>query len=148
MTRSRAAGFVFATSIFPITILGCPKKDPPVADAGPAPTPTPTPSETALAPLIEDSGPDDTGVDTGVKPAQGGGLTANQLRVKQCCNAIRAQGKSLGTAPEAANFTNAAVMCDQLVGVVGPSASGQVPELAPVKTMLQGKTLPPLCQGL
>lgn len=117
-----------------------------MADAGPAPTPTPTPSET-LAPLVEDSGPEDTGVDTGVK-YQGGGLTANQLRVKQCCNAIRAQGKSLGTAPEAANFTNAAAMCDQLVGAVGPSTAGQVPELAPVKAMLAGKTLPPLCSGL
>lgn len=147
MNRSRATGFVFLTSLFPIAILGCPKKDPPAADAAPAPTPTPTPSETALTPLVEDSGPEDTGVDTGVKYT-GGGLTANQLRVKQCCNAIRAQGKSLGTAPEAANFTNAAAMCDQLVGVVGPSAQGQVPELAPVKTMLQGKTLPPLCQGL
>lgn len=146
MTRTRATGFIFLTSIFPIAILGCPKKDPPPPDAA-LPAPTPTPSETALAPLVEDSGPEDTGVDTGVKPT-GTGLNANQYRVKQCCNAIRSQGKSLGTAPEAANFTNAAAMCDQLVGVVGPSSQGQVPELAPVKTMLQGKTLPPLCQGL
>ncbi len=147
MTRTRAIGFVLISSAFPLLVLGCPK-DKPVADAAPAPTPTPTPTETALAPLVEDSGPEDTGVDTGKKPTGGGGLSANQLRVKQCCTAIRAQGKSMGTAPEAANFTNAAAMCDQLVSAVGPSTSGQVPELAPVKAMLAGKTLPPLCQGL
>jgi len=140
--------FILLSSALPCVLLGCPKKDPPVADAGPAPTPTPTPSETALAPLVEDSGPEDTGVDSGHKVATGPGLNANQLRVKQCCNAIRAQGKSLGTAPEAANFTNAAAMCDQLVPALGPGTGGNVPELAPVKTMLAGKTLPPLCQGL
>ncbi|HET7373722.1 MAG TPA: hypothetical protein VFJ20_10060, partial [Gemmatimonadaceae bacterium] len=65
MTRTRAIGFVLLSSVFPLAVLGCPKKQTPAADAAPAPTPTPTPSDTALAPLVEDSGPDDTGVDTG-----------------------------------------------------------------------------------
>lgn len=148
MSRSRVLSLLVLTSVLPLAVLGCPNKDKGTPDAAPAPTPTPTPTETALAPLVEDSGPEDSGADTGRKVATGPGINVNQARVKQCCSALRAQAKSLGTAPEAANLTNAAAMCDQLAMGVGPSAGGQIPELAPLRAMLQGKTIPPLCQGL
>jgi len=150
MTRSRAVLFFVLSSTLPLALLGCPK-DKPAPDSGPAPapTPTPTPSETVLAPLVEDAG-DDGGADAdAAKPKYTGPvLNTNQVRVKQCCSALRAQAKSLGTSPEAAQITQYATLCDTLAIQVGPTSTGQAPELAPLRTMLQGKTIPPVCQGL
>jgi hypothetical protein len=149
MTRSRALLFLVVSSTVPLMLLGCPSK--PVADAGPAPTPTPTPtpSETVLAPLVEDSGADEAGDADAAKPKYTGPvLNTNQVRAKQCCSALRNQAKSLGSSPEAAQLTQYATLCDSLAMQVGPTSTGQAPELAPLRTMLQGKTIPPVCQGL
>jgi hypothetical protein len=148
--KSRAVMFFVVTSVLPLAVVGCPDKNKGTPDTGPAPsaTPTPTPTETALAPLVEDAGEDVVDAGPDVKKYTGPGMNTNQLRVKQCCNALRNQAKSMGTAPEAANLTSAAALCDQLAMGVGPSTQGQIPELAPLRQMLQGKTIPPLCQGL
>ncbi len=135
----------------PLSLLGCPKKDPPaVQDAAPAPTPTPTPTptdtQTSLTVLDVDSGPDV--VEAGPIKYVGPAVNPNQVRIKQCCNALRAQAKSLGTAPEAAQMQQAAAMCDGVSMAVTSTGAGQAPEFAPVRQMLAGKTLPPLCQGL
>ena len=141
-------GLGFA-SIFPLVLLGCPKKDsPPVVEAGPAPTPTPTQTEAVLAPLDDDGGADAADADAAKPRWTGPSLNTNQVRIKQCCNALRGQAKSLGTAPEAAQVAQAAAICDVASMNVGSTAAGQAPEFAPVRQMLAGKTLPPVCQGL
>lgn len=136
--------------VLPVALLGCPKKDPVVVvDAAPAPTPTPPPvdTQTSLTVLDEDGGAD---ADADAAPIKytGPAVNPNQLRIKQCCNALRTQAKSLGTAPEAAQVQQAAVLCDGVSMAVTSTSAGQAPEFAPVRQMLIGKTLPPLCQGL
>lgn len=148
MTHFRALLFLVAGSTLPLVLLGCPKsKESP--DTGPAPIPTPTVTETVLAPLVEDAGSDDASDADAAKPKYTGpGLNMNQIRAKQCCSALRGQAKALGASPEAAQLTQMAVMCDTLALQIGPTSKGQAPELAPLRTMLQGKTIPPVCQGL
>jgi hypothetical protein len=139
------------TSTMPLALLGCPNKDK-VVDAGapaPTPTPTPTPSETVHAPLEEDAGADaDADADAGKPKWTGPGMNVNQARAKQCCNALRTQAKSLGNSPEAAQLNQAAMLCDGVAMQLGPTAGGQAPEFAAVRALLQGKTIPPVCQGL
>lgn len=137
-------------SLMPIFLLGCPKKDTPTQDAAPAPTPTPTPSQTdtVLAPLEDDAGADADASDAAKPKWTGPGLSATQLHVKQCCTALRNQAKTMGNSPEAAQINQAAVLCDQAAMALGPSAGAQAPELAPMRQMLAGKTVPPICQGL
>lgn len=129
----------------PFLMMAC-KKDPPPP---PPPAPTPTPVETApleLAPLVEDAGAD-ADAEAGKPKATGPGVSANVSRAKQCCNALRNQGKQLGASPEAAQLNSIATMCDAVAGQLG-SGAGQDPAFAPVRAMLQGKTLPAACQGL
>lgn len=148
MTQIRALVLFVAGSTLPLVLLGCPKTKE-VADTGPAPIPTPTTTETILAPLVEDAGSDEAGDADAAKPKYTGPiLNTNQIRAKQCCTALRGQAKSLGSSPEAAQLTQMAVMCDTLAVQIGPTSKGQAPELAPLRTMLQGKTIPPMCQGL
>ena len=149
MNRSRAILGLGLASVLPVALLGCPKKEVPVVvDAAPAPTPTPTVTETNLTPLDEDAGSDASDASDAKPKWTGPAVNPNQLRIKQCCNAIRTQAKSLGTSPEAAQMVQAAAMCDGVSMAVTSTGAGQAPEFAPVRQMLAGKQLPPLCQGL
>ncbi len=106
----------------PALLAGCAKKPAPVEES-PPPTPPPasTPEVTELAPLIDDAGSDVGAPDaTPKKTASGGGANANQLRIKQCCAAMRAQAKQLGTSPEANELIGLSMQCDKLASQVGP----------------------------
>lgn len=149
MKTKRRLFALCVASVMPIVLFGCPKKDPaPVVDAAPAPTPTPSATETQLTTLDDDAGADADAADAGKPKWTGPVLNANQIRAKQCCDALRKQAKSMGNSPEAMNINNAAIFCDQAAMSLGPTAGGQAPELAPMRQMLQGKTIPPVCQGL
>jgi hypothetical protein len=131
----------------PLLVMGCPKKETPaVEEAGPPPAPAPTPSVTELAPLVEDAGPDaaDAAADAGKKYATGPSYNANQMKVRACCNALHAQAKQLGTAPEAAQVNMAAATCDTLVVQMG--VTGTAPELAGLRQILKTVALPAVCQ--
>lgn len=156
MNRSRSSSpfrKLFALSIMlgmPAFVLGCPKKPVPVeVDSGPAPVPTPSVTQTTLQPLDDtaDANVPDV-VEAGKKPT-GPGLTASQSHVKQCCTALRSQGKAMGNSPEAQQLIGFATMCDGLALQVGPSSGGQAPELEPLRQLLKGKpTIPAICHGL
>src|SRR5690348_1505945 len=138
MTRSsirRTLVFVAFTTGLPVLLLGCPKKEEPVVvEAGPPPPET-APTVTELAPLVDDAGPDaDAAPEAGKKPS-GPGYSTNQMNIKKCCDALHAQAKTLGTAPEAAQVVQAAAACDMLVVQVG--ATGNAPELNMVRQMLK-----------
>lgn len=124
-------------------LAGC-KKDPPapVVDAAPPPPPTQE-APTVLVPLEEDAG-DDAGVDAG-KKATGPYVNPNVARLKQCCNQLASEGKRLGSSPEAGLFVSAAAQCSAMASQVG--ASGNVPELGALRTLLAGRTLPAMCAG-
>jgi hypothetical protein len=74
------------------------------------------------------------------KPA----TAAAQAQLKNCCAAIRKQAKQ--NAAQAAQLNQAAAVCDGLVAAMAGAPS--MPQLDPVKALLQGTTLPPVCQGL
>jgi hypothetical protein len=81
----------------------------------------------------------------GAKPAAGGG--GNSLaRLSQCCAAIAAEAKRMGSSPEAGVIASAAAQCSALVAQAGPN--GTAPELAVVKQLLAGRNLPAVCAGL
>jgi hypothetical protein len=150
-TVMRALAFVGFTTLFPLLVVGCPKKEPPVVieEAGPPPPPpASTPTVTELVPLGDDAGPDaaDATADAAKKWTGGGPSTysANQLRIKECCNALHAQAKQLGSAPEAAEVNMAAATCDMLVAQAG--ATGTAPELNGLRQMLKSVKLPSVCQ--
>lgn len=148
MTRStvgRGLFIVTFTLFLPATLVGCPKKAPPVVDAEAPPPPASTPSVTELAPLADDGGPDADAAETGPKKAGGGGgLNSNQLKIKECCNAMRTQAKAMGNSPEAFQITSMAGMCDNFVAQVGPQ--GNAPEFAQLRAMLKSIKLPAACQ--
>lgn len=132
----------------PTLILGCPKKPVAEVDAGAPAAVEIDAAPTLLAPLDEDAGWD-AGVDAAVKKTgSGSGLNTNQTRAKQCCNALRGQAKALGNSPEAQQLLGVAAMCDGVALQVGPTKGGNAPELAPLRALLAGKNVPPLCQGL
>jgi hypothetical protein len=134
----------------PALILGCPKKpDPVVEDAAPPPPPVVIDAApTELVPLDQlDAGLD--AADAADAKKVGNGLTTSQNNVKQCCNAMRAQAKAMGTTPEAAQFTALAAQCDVIALQVGPSKGAQAPEFEPLRQLLKGKpTIPGICKGL
>ena len=147
MTRSRYSwGLMFALALTAMGA-GCSKKAEPVEQPKPeaAPAPAPTPEVAELAPLV-----DDAGVDAGapvVKKATGGGgggANANQLKVKQCCNAMRAEAKQLGSSPEANQINAFALQCDLIAGQVGPQ--GNAPEFNQLRAVLKSIKLPAACQ--
>jgi hypothetical protein len=76
------------------------------------------------------------------------GLTSNQARAKQCCNALRTQAKALGSSPEANILMGFAVQCDAVAMQIGPTTGGQAPEFAALRTLLQGHSMPGVCSGL
>jgi hypothetical protein len=142
MTRSplrRAISFAAFALFIPAALIGCPKKAAPVEDAG-APPPASTPSVTELAPLVEEAGPD-AAPEAAPKKWGGGGYNSNQLKIKECCNAMRAQAKQMGNSPE---MTAAAMQCDAIAAQVGPS--GTAPEFAQLRAILKSIKLPSACQ--
>jgi hypothetical protein len=149
MTRStlrRTLVFVGFTTLVPVFMMGCPKKEQPVVEEAAAPPPPASPpTVTELAPMVDDAGPDaaDATPDA-AKKYSGPSYNANQLKVRECCSALHAQVKQLGTAPEAAQVNMAAQTCDMLVVQMG--ASGTAPEMAAVRQMLKSVKLPSVCQ--
>ncbi len=145
MTQStvrRALTFMAVMVAVPTALMGCPKKEeaPPVPEA--APPPASTPEVTDLAPLTDDGGPEAEAA-APKKYAGGGGMSANQLKIKACCNAMRTQAKAMGSSPEAFQVNAAAAMCDNVAAQVG--ASGNAPEFAQIRGMLKSITLPAAC---
>jgi hypothetical protein len=130
---------------FPALLLGCPKKPAPVEEPKPeAAAPAPTPEVTELAPLVDEAGV--AGFDAGPKKMAGGGggANANQLKIKQCCSAMRAQAKQLGASPEANQLTAFAMQCDMIATQVGPT--GSAPEFNQLRAVLKSLKLPAACQ--
>ncbi len=134
-------------SLLPLALAGCPKKEV-AATPDAAPAPTATQAETILAPLEDDAGDEADAADASKPKWKGPGMSATQLHARQCCDAIRKQARTMGTAPEAAQLSAAAAMCDQAAMSLGPTVGAQAPEFAQLRAMMQGKTLPPVCQGL
>ena len=141
----RTLAFLAFTAFVPVLVMGCPKKEPAVEDAG-APPPTSAPTVTELAPLSDDGGPDaDAEPEAGKKRSGGGpGFNANQLKIKACCNAMRAQAKQMGSSPEGFQINALAAQCDMFAAQVGPA--GNAPELNQLRQILKSITLPAACQ--
>jgi hypothetical protein len=149
MSRPRVLHRSFELALFvglPILSLGCPKKPPPMAvdDAGPPP-PASAPTMTELAPLIEEAGVEDAAPEAAApKKYTGPAVSQNQSRIEQCCNAMRAQAKSMGSSPEAFQLNAGAAYCDNVAKQVGPA--GSAPEFAQIRAMLKSVKLPSACQ--
>jgi hypothetical protein len=146
--RHLARAALVATLIVP-TLGGCSKKEAPaVPDVGPPPAPEPTaPQITELAPLEDEGGaPSDAATEAGKKKwtGGGGGSNANQLKIKQCCNAIREQAKTLGASPEAFQLNALGAQCDAFAAQMG--ASGAAPELNQLREILKTAKVPLACQ--
>jgi hypothetical protein len=149
MTRSplrRTLVFLAFSTFFPVLVMGCPKKEPAVEDAGAPPPPPASTTVTELAPLGDDGGPDaDAAPEAGKKPSGGGGgYNSNQVKIKECCNAMRAQAKSLGSSPEGFQINALAAQCDMFATQVGPA--GNAPELNQLRQILKSVKLPSACQ--
>ena len=78
------------------------------------------------------------------KKLGGGGYNGNQLKIKACCNAMRAQAKQMGASPEAFQINALAAQCDMFVTQVGPQ--GNAPELNQLREILKSIKLPSACQ--
>jgi len=146
MPLSRRVILILAAALgLPALSSGCSKKAPPVEDTGAPPPPASTSEITELAPLTDDAG---SMVDAGTpkKWTGGGGGTgnANQVKVKACCNAMRAQAKQMGNAPEAMQITALASQCDMVATQIGPQ--GGAPEFNQIRQMLRSIKLPAACQ--
>jgi hypothetical protein len=109
----------------------------------------PQTSETArptpLAPLVTGT----AGVTSSTRTVAAGSASSQagssaQTQFRACCNALRA--KSQQPSAQAAQLAQAASLCDNLVAVMGNA--GGVPQLEQIRPLLQGATLPPVCQGL
>jgi hypothetical protein len=138
MTRSsaRRAFFFVMSMTLPVVLLGCPKKPVPVEDAG-EPAPAPTPSVTQLAALTDDGG-DDASDATAPKKWNGPAVNPNQMKIKACCNAMRATHDP--------TLMAVAMQCDALASQVGPSGSD--PAFAQLRAILKGAKLPGACSGM
>jgi hypothetical protein len=134
--------FTFAVA-FPVFVMGCPKKQPPVVDAGEPPPATST-SVAELAPLVDDAGDEGDGApEGGPKKWTGPGGNPNQARIQACCNAMRSQAKTLGASPEAFQLNAVAAQCDVFAKQVGPA--GNAPELNQLRQVLRSVKLPGAC---
>jgi hypothetical protein len=142
---SRAILFVAASVGVPALLLGCPKKAPPAEDAGTTPPPASTPEITELAPLTDDGGADADAAGAPKKWAGGAGpATANQQKVRACCNAMRSQAKQMGSSPESFQVIALAAQCDAVATQIG--SQGNAPEFNQVRQMLKSIKLPAACQ--
>jgi hypothetical protein len=144
MIRHRA--FLVLLSGLPLLALGCPKKPPPMAveDAAP-PAPASAPTMTELAPLVDEAGVEDAAPEAAApKKYTGPAVNQNELKVQQCCNAMRTQAKAMGNSPEAFQLLAGATYCDNVAKQVGPA--GSAPEFAQIRAMLKSVKLPSACQ--
>jgi hypothetical protein len=142
--RVRRVLFVLAcTGVIPF-LAGCPeKKTPVIIDAGAPPPEVPT--QTNLVPMEEDAGTPDADAEAG-PVYKGPGVNPNVARLQQCCNALAAQGKQNANSPEGQMILSAAAQCSAAAKNVGPN--GTAPEMATIRQLLKGKTLPAACAGL
>jgi hypothetical protein len=138
--KSVALVLLVCTSAVPMLLLACKQPAPAIVDAGPPPAATDA-APAVLVPLDEDAG---NGLDASdaapARHATGPGMNTNQLRAKQCCNALRAQA---GTDPM---LKSLAGQCDGMAAQLG--SAGNAPEFAGVRSLLKGKNMPAICQGL
>ncbi len=142
-TLRRALLSLAVTSALPLLLLGCPKKPPPAEpDSGPPPTASSS-GPTIVAPLDQDAGEEDA-AEAAAPHAHGGG-NPNVVRVKQCCTALRKEGKDLGSSPEGNILIGFAAQCDTLAT---QGIGGNAPEFAAFRQLLKGHTLPAACSGL
>jgi len=134
----RRAFFLAFTFSLPLLALGCPKKPVPVEDAG-EPAPAASPTVANLAPLTDDGG-DEGGdaSDGGRHWGPGPNVNPNQMKIKACCNAMRATHDP--------TFMAVAIQCDALASQVGPSGSD--PAFAQLRAILRGQKLPGACSGM
>lgn len=103
----------------------------PLVETATIPTPT-HPLPTAKASTTASSGP--TATPTGA-----------QTQLRACCAALRKQAAERPA--QGAQLNQAAAVCEGLVAAMAGNGAA-MPELGPVKGLLQGLTLPPVCQGL
>jgi hypothetical protein len=148
MTRASVPGRLALLSILisiPQLVTGCPKKQPPAVEDAGAPPPASTPSVTELAPLTDTVDAGDAAAEAGPKKWVGPGLNQNQLKIEACCNAMRAQAKTMGPqSPEGFQLNAAATQCDVFVKQIGPQ--GNAPEFAQLRQILKSLKLPTACQ--
>jgi hypothetical protein len=136
----RALFAVAVLSAVPL-LVACPKKETPVViEAGPPPV-VEEAGPTVIAPLEEL----DAGVDADAAPPKkftGPAVNPNTARIKQCCNALRAESKKQGNPPE---FGAVIGSCDQMAAAAG--TTGNAPELGALKGLMAGRTMPAVCAG-
>jgi hypothetical protein len=148
-TRSPAgragAFFIFALA-FPVLVMGCPKKQPPVVDAGEPAPPASSTSVAELAPLTDDDAGDaGAEAEAGPKKWTGPGVNPNQSKIQACCRAMRTEARTLGpSSPEAFQLNAIAAQCDVFAKQVGPA--GNAPELNQLRQVLRSVKLPSACQ--
>ena len=95
-----------------------------MVDAGEPPPPASSSGVTELAPLIEDARRGGGAPEAGPKKWTGPGVNPNQLRIQACCNAMRAQARTLGPgSPEGFQLNAIAGQCDVFAKQVGPAGN-------------------------
>jgi hypothetical protein len=127
---------------FPAALLGCPKKPPPVEDAGAATAPAEVPDVTVLQALVEDAG-DEGEAEAAPKKWTGTPTNPNQQKIQACCTAMRGQAKQMGNSPEAFQVNALATQCDMFAKQVGPA--GNAPEFNQLRAILKSVKLPAAC---
>src|SRR5271165_1656052 len=133
---SRAVLVLWASASLAVLSTACSKKAAPaVEDAGVVPPPASTPEVTELAPLTDDGGPDADASGGARKWVGGGASNANQVKIKACCNAMRAQAKQMGGSPEAFQVNAFAAQCDMVATQIG--SQGNAPEFNQIRQMLK-----------
>jgi hypothetical protein len=142
--RRALFSLVFASAM-PLVLMGCPKKPPPAQEDAAPPPPASTPVLN-LAALDDDAGADAADANEAGKHWTGPGINPNQAKLRQCCAAIAAQAKQLGTSPEGFQLNAIAGQCYAFANQIGPA--GNAPEFAQVRALLSGKTLPGSCAGM
>jgi hypothetical protein len=144
---ARRAGIFVAFALgFPGLLLGCPKKQPPVVDAGEPAPPASSTSVAELTPLTDDdAGDGGPEAEAGTKKWTGPGGNLNQSRIQACCRAMRAESRTLGPgSPEGFQLNAMAGQCDIFAKQVGPA--GNAPELNQLRQVLRSVRLPAACQ--
>ncbi len=139
---------VFALAVCSVVPLlaGCPKKETPaVVDAAPPPPPPEEAPPTHLGPMVGDAGEVVDAAPDAPAKVTGKAVNANVARLKQCCSALAAEAKRMGSSPAAGMFTAAAAQCSTLAAQAGPS--GTAPELGVLRGALAGRNIPAICAG-
>ncbi|HXX69748.1 MAG TPA: hypothetical protein VEK07_21380 [Polyangiaceae bacterium] len=147
LSLRRAGAFMAFATLLTTSLVGCPEKKAAVVEEAAAPPPPPpsAPTVTELAPLIDDAGADaDAAEAEAPKRRPGPAMTANQAKIKACCNAMRAQAKQLASSPEGYQLNSMAAQCDVFVTQLGPQ--GSAPELTQFREILKTIKLPSACQ--